>query len=264
MVSSLERVETATVSVYMIGGNAGMRDFQGSLAVVTGGGSGIGMSIEMDLAAHGATVIIVGRRKDPLAKVAAKVRADASVIIPHVADLTRDEDIHELKRRIQNDFGRVDILVHCAGTSSLGNVDQASVNDLDAQYKSNVRAPYVLTQALLPMLRLAHGQIVFMNSSVGLKARGGIAQYAATKHALRAIADGIRDEVNADGVRVASFYLGRTASPMQKSIHEFEGVKYRPDQLLQPGDVATVVINTLQLPRTAEVTDVSIRPMKKT
>jgi NADP-dependent 3-hydroxy acid dehydrogenase YdfG len=104
---------------------------------------------------------------------------------------------------------------------------------------------------------------VFVNSSVGLNARANVGQYAATKHALKALADSLRDEVNADAVRVLSVFLGRTATPMQASVHEMEGKEYHPERLLLPEDVAAVVINALSLPRSAEVTDINIRPLIK-
>jgi NADP-dependent 3-hydroxy acid dehydrogenase YdfG len=102
-----------------------------------------------------------------------------------------------------------------------------------------------------------------MNSSVGVQARRGVGQYAATKHALRAVADSLREEINDRGVRVLSVFLGRTASRMQEAIHQKEGRPYRPETLLQPSDVASMVIAALTLPRTAEVTDIHIRPMSK-
>ena len=145
----------------------------------------------------------------------------------------------------------------------MGPHGTAPVADLDRQYQTNVRGPYLLIQALLPLLRACRGQVVFVNSTVGLEARAGVGQYASTQHALRAIADALRAEVNADGVRVLSLFLGRTASPMQAAIHKLEGRAYYPERLLQPEDVASVVISVLSLPRTAEVTDISIRPMLK-
>jgi NADP-dependent 3-hydroxy acid dehydrogenase YdfG len=139
---------------------------------------------------------------------------------------------------------------------------QASVDDLDRQYAINVRAPYVLTQRLLPRLIANRGQVVFINSSVGLAVkRPEVGQYAATKHALRAMADSLREEVNQKGVRVLTVYLGRTATPMQCSIFQKERRVYRPETLLQPLDVASVVVNALSLPHTVEVTDISIRPL---
>jgi NADP-dependent 3-hydroxy acid dehydrogenase YdfG len=103
--------------------------------------------------------------------------------------------------------------------------------------------------------------VVFINSTAGLVARAGVAQYAATKHALRAMADSLREEVNADGVRVLSVFLGRTATPLQAALHEREGRRYRPERLVQPADVASLVVHALTLPRTAEVTDLTIRPL---
>jgi NADP-dependent 3-hydroxy acid dehydrogenase YdfG len=143
-------------------------------------------------------------------------------------------------------------------------MQQASIDDLDRQYTVNVRAPYFLSQRLLPFLIAACGQIVFINSSVGLSVkRPEVGQYAATKHALRAIADSVREEVNAKGVRVLSVYLGRTATPMQRALYSQEGKVYHPETLLQPEDVATVIVQVLMLPATAEVTEMSIRPAIK-
>jgi NADP-dependent 3-hydroxy acid dehydrogenase YdfG len=177
------------------------------------------------------------------------------------ADLTQDQDIHELKARVLEDIGHIDILV---GAHSLGRVEQASVEDFDWQYQANVRGAFALTQAVLPMLRARQGQIVFVNSQMGfLQARANMSQYAATKHALKAVADSLREEVNADGVRVLSLFVGSTATPLQEAIHAKAGKIYRPEQLLQPEVVASVVVHALSLPRCGEITDISLRPLIK-
>ena len=113
------------------------------------------------------------------------------------------------------------------------------------------------------MLRKRRGQVVFINSTAGLNASAGVGLYSATKHALKALADSLRAEVNSDGVRVLSVYPGRTAIPMQAAIIASEGRAYLPEKLLQPDDVAATVVSALMLPRTAEVTDVKIRPLTK-
>ena len=233
------------------------------IAVVTGASSGIGKSIALGLAGQGATLCLVGRNLETLEAVAERARATTPKVLSYRADLTLDEDIWELTARLQRDFGYIDLLIHSAGIIFLGRLEGAPVTEFDWQYRSNVRAPYVLTQALLPMLRSHRGQIVFINSSVGLNTRANVGQFAATQHALKAIADSLRDEVNADGVRVLSVFPGRTATPRQATIHQIEGRAYHPELLLQPEDVAAVVINALGLPRTAEVTNLSIRPLKK-
>ncbi|MFE1748806.1 SDR family oxidoreductase [Coleofasciculus sp. H7-2] len=240
-----------------------MSALKDQIAVVTGASSGIGKAIALGLAEQGVTLCLVGRNLEALETVA-ETATTASKVLLYQVDLTLDEDIEQLKTRLEQDVGNVDLLVHSAGVITLGDMKTASLEDFDWQYRVNVRAPYALTQALLPAIALRQGQIAFINSTVGLNARGGVGQYAATKHALKAIADSLREEVNADGVRVLSIYPGRTASPMQASVQEIEGKTYHPERLLQPEDVAAVVLNALSLPRTAEVTDINIRPLKKT
>jgi len=240
-----------------------MKIFNGQVAVVTGAGSGVGRAIALGLARQGATLCLVGRRSEMLKTVAESIQTAAPKVACYRADLTQDEDIAELTARLRRDFEQVDLLVHSAGVISLGSLEDAPVEDFDWQYRTNVRAPYALTQALLPMLRSRQGQIVFINSSAGLNARAKAGQYAATKHALKAVADSLREEVNAYGIRVLSVFLGRTASPMQAAIYEMEGREYRPELLMQPEDVAAVVINALGLPRTAEVTEINLRPLLK-
>ena len=144
----------------------------------------------------------------------------------------------------------------------MGEIAHASIQ-FDRQYRVNVRAAYLVTQGFLPMLKARCGQIVFINSSVGLLAKRDVGQYSATKHALKAFADSLRQEVNADGVRVTSVYPGQTASQMQELLHRMAGEAYAPEALMQPADVAAAVLCALSLPRTAEVTDIAIRPMQK-
>jgi len=157
-----------------------------------------------------------------------------------------EDALQPLMQHLERGAGRLDVLIHCAGVIQQDPMERARLTDFDFQYATNVRAPYALTQRLLPLLMAARGQIVFINSSVGLTAkRPDIGQYAATKHALKAIADSLREEVNPKGLRVLTVYLGRTATPMQETISRQEGRAYHPETLLQPEDVASVVLNCL-------------------
>jgi NADP-dependent 3-hydroxy acid dehydrogenase YdfG len=241
-----------------------MNTFHGHIAVVTGAGSGIGQAIAVALAAQGATLCLVGRTPATLEATACGVKPTKVTTRCYPTDITHDDAVQGLAEQLHREWDAIDILVHSAGAFVMGKLETTPATELDLQYRTNVRGPYLLTQALLPLLRRRQGQVVFINSSVGLAARGQLGSYAATKHALRALADSFRDEVNPEGVRVLSVYLGRTASPMQALMHAMEGKSYYyPEYLLQPSDVAAVVLNALCLPRTAEVTDISIRPMRK-
>jgi NADP-dependent 3-hydroxy acid dehydrogenase YdfG len=235
----------------------------GCVAAVTGASSGIGKAIALALAREGAQVCVAGRNPDALRETAAAAQP-FSKALSFPADLSQDDQIELLAAVVREEFGRLDILVHSAGLVLHDRLQDAPIADFDCQYAINVRAPYLLTQAMLPALKTSRGQIVFINSSVGVSSkRAEIGQYAATKHALKAVADSLREEVNAEGIRVLTVYCGRTATPRQEKLHAEEHKAYRPELLLQPEDVASVVIHSLTLPRTAEVTDIHIRPMIK-
>ncbi len=233
----------------------------GGVAVVTGAGGGIGAALARSLIGEGATVFAVGRKRERL-EAALSCCSDNRARV-FTADLTRAEDIQSIRNKIEHEFGRLDALLHSAGVISHASVEQSSVGDFDAQYAANLRAPYVLTQTLLSLLKVSRGQIVFINSSAGLAARSNASQFCATQYALRALTDSLRAEVNGDGIRVLSVYPGRTATSRQAALYARSGAEYRPEFLLQPEDIASVVLNALTLPRTAEVTDITIRPMQK-
>ena len=240
-----------------------METLQRKLAVVTGASSGIGKAIALSLAGQGAEVCLVARRRDALEAVAAQVASLGACGHVCTTDLTRDEDIQKLAEKLCSDFGGVDVLVLCGGAISHGTLERAPLEAFDLMYRSNLRGHYAVTQALLPQLRKCKGQIVFINSSAGMRSPANVGQFSATQHALRAVADSLRDEVNADGIRVLSVFPGRTATPRMAALFEKEGRPYRPELLMQPEDIASTVTHALCLPRTAEVMEISMRPMLK-
>jgi short-subunit dehydrogenase len=237
--------------------------FAGRKAVVTGASSGIGQAIAVDLARQGAALWVVGRSRDRLERALCAAAAHAQSICAVEADLGSPEGAFTAAEELVRQLDGVDVLVHCAGAISLGPIDDAPVEQLDEQYQVNLRSPFVLTQAMLPLLRKSQGQVVFVNSTAGLRANANAAQYSATKHGLKALADSLRDEENRNGVRVLSVFCGRTNSPMQKAITGWEGKEFYPEYLMQPEDVASSLLQALALPRTAELTDLSLRPFRK-
>ena len=90
-----------------------------------------------------------------------------------------------------------------------------------------------------------------------------VVSYSEPVRTVMPLADGLRDDVNRDGVSVISVYTGRTATPMQVFVHEHEARPYRPEMLLRPEDVVDVVLAALSVPPSGEVTDVSVRPIPK-
>jgi short-subunit dehydrogenase len=236
---------------------------RGKVVVITGASGGIGEAIAFQLAREGARLVLSGRSAEKLGLVAEQARALSPEVETFAADLAEDDQVHALADRALAVFGGVDVLIHSIGLFVGGSLAATPVEDLDRQYRINVHAPYLLTQVLLPSLLARQGQVVFVNSGSGFSpARAGWVGYAASKHALRAVADGLREEVNKQGVRVLTVFPGRTATAMQEEVHRFEGRSYDPERFLQPGDVAAMVLSALSLPRTAEVTNIHIRPMR--
>jgi short-subunit dehydrogenase len=238
-------------------------EWRGQRAVVTGASSGIGQAVASSLAREGAALWVVGRSRGRLEQALCAAAASAASISVVEADLGTAEGAASAARELLAQLDGVEILVHCAGSIALGPIESASAEEFDAQYHVNLRAPFLLTQALLPLLRNSRGQVVFVNSTAGLKANANAAQYSATKHGLKAIADALREEENRHGIRVLSVFSGRTGTPMQRAITEWEGKPFLPEYLLQPEDVAVALLHSLSLPRTAELTDLSLRPFRK-
>jgi NADP-dependent 3-hydroxy acid dehydrogenase YdfG len=176
-------------------------------------------------------------------------------------DLRKEADIECLREKVAQEAGGLDVLVHSAGAYARGPLQDASALQFDELYHSNVRGPFLLTKAAFPLLKARKGQIVFINSSAGIRARGQAGQFSATQHALRALADALRDEINADGVRVLTMHLGRTATPRMQRLYEHDAKTYRPELLMQPEDVAAMAVAAFKQPRTAEVTEIHMRPL---
>jgi NADP-dependent 3-hydroxy acid dehydrogenase YdfG len=238
-------------------------ELKDKVAVVTGAGTGIGRATALALASRGAVVWLVGRRQKVLEEVAVEARSRGATALVCAADVSVADDIRQLAARVSAESGRVDLLVHSAGIIVLGPIATAPIEHLDRQYETNVRGPVQLTQALLPlMMESGHGQIVFVNSMAGLQTGRNNGFYAATKFALKAVAEGLRAELNPKGFRVITVYPGRTATPLGRAVREMEGMPYEPEKLAQPDDVAAMIVAALSLSPAAEVTDVVVRPSR--
>ncbi len=230
-----------------------MNQFKNKRAMVTGASSGIGQAIAQALAAEGAHIHAVAR---------AWPKPPAGWQL-HNADFTVEADVKRLAAEVSTSASTLDLLIHCAGVLEIGTVADFPVTLLDTMYKVNVRAPFLLTQFLLPQLTQNKGQIVFINSSAAIAPNTNLAGYSSAKAAMKSIADCLRLEVNSSGVRVMSVYPGKTASTMQQRAHMLAGKPYDAESLMQPEDVAQMVLSALALHKTAEMTDLHIRPMKK-
>ncbi len=187
----------------------------------------------------------MGRNRERLTTVAEAIRSAGGASQPFLCELDDDAALEALAAEVAQRFGELHVLVHSAGVFRYGALAAAPVADLDAVYRTNVRAPFLLTQKLLKPLRDAHGTVVFINSGAGERVLPRFGHYCASKFALRALADALRLEEAENGVRVLSVMLGRTATPMQEEVCRLEGVEYVPGKCLAPEDVAATILETV-------------------
>jgi len=238
-----------------------MIDLKNKIALITGASSGIGNAVAFGLAEKRVKLCLVGRNVEKLQSLKGILLHYSANIEICRSDLTNEEDVKSISSFVEKKFGTVDILIHSAGLLSMGAVENAGLDSFNLHFKVNCLAPFVITQSLLSSLKETQGQIVFINSSAIQRAIPSLVQYSSSKFALKGFADTLREEVNPYGIRVLSIYPGQTATPMQEKIYFEKGKAYQPECLLQPKDIADVIIHSLMLPNTAEITEIFIRPM---
>jgi NAD(P)-dependent dehydrogenase (short-subunit alcohol dehydrogenase family) len=210
------------------------------LALVTGASTGIGRASALCLAENGWTVL-AGVREPAAGERLAAERAAAGRVLPLVLEVTDADRIAQAAARVEQESARagvsarggLDALVNNAGIGVGGPLELVSSEDMRRQFDVNVLAQVAVTQAMLPALRRARGRIVFVSSVGGRVAMAFTAPYAASKHAIEALADALRVELRSSGVQVALVEPGSVATPIwEKARAEAQGVRIPPE--LQP------------------------------
>jgi NADP-dependent 3-hydroxy acid dehydrogenase YdfG len=217
-------------------------------ALITGASGGIGAAIAEALApTH--TLLLAGRPSPRLDAVAQRLGATTWPL-----DLT---DIDEIDSAAEV-LAELDVLVHNAGVAYPGRVAESTPEQWRATFEVNVTGAVALTLALLPALRAARGQVLFINSGSGINASPGLASYSASKFALRAFADSLRTDE--PFLRVTSIHPGRVDTEMQRDLVAYEGGEYDPARFLTPATVAGVVAQVVATPADGHTHEVIIRP----
>ncbi|MGI8753119.1 MAG: SDR family oxidoreductase [Acidimicrobiales bacterium] len=219
--------------------------------LITGATRGIGRAV-VDVLADD-DLILLARDASALERLTGQLPSARSIAV----DLARPAD---LETALAGDLPvRLDGIVHAAGLNINGRLSDVGTEEWIEQLVVNVVAVAELNRLLLPALRAAQGTVVFVNSGAGraVKRAGGTA-YAASKHALVALADGLRLEE--PDLRVTTVFPGRVATEMQKDLRAYEGGDYRAEDYVHPTTLAQVVAGALRLPSDASMTDVAVMP----
>jgi len=238
-----------------------MSTLTGKTALITGGGSGIGLAVARAFLKEGARVAIAGRGKDRLQQ-AAQALAGGERLTWHVTDVSDPGQVQDLVRTVLGHLGRIDILVNNAGVN-IKDRDFRKLTPESWQYlvRTNLDGAFYCIHAVLPkMLERRDGVIVNISSTAGKRAAplGGVA-YAAAKFGMTALGLGLGAEEKDSGVRVSNIYPGEVDTPILAARPAPLTEEHRRS-ILQPEDVAAAVLFVATLPPHVSVPELIIKP----
>jgi NAD(P)-dependent dehydrogenase (short-subunit alcohol dehydrogenase family) len=210
---------------------------KGKVALVTGGGSGIGEAIAKTLAAEGAKIVIAGRRAERLAETVQAIKAAGGMALDIPADVSQEVEIIALVEETVAVFGPIDILVNNAGMHARrAQVHEHKTSTWDKTMALNLRAPFLLARAVLPGMRQKqYGHIVNIGSIAGLNVFAGSGAYTVSKHALNTLTELIQLENQDYNIHAHAVCPGMVDTPMA------EGIPIVKENLLSAEQVAELV-----------------------
>jgi len=189
----------------------------GQIALVTGGGSGIGQATAVRFAAAGARVAIAGRRPERLAETARRIEAAGGECLEIPSDVVRPDDARRMVEATVARFGGLDLLVNAAGILTSGSLETTSLEAWDQMFDVNLRAVFSLTQLALPHLARRPGSIVNLSSVTGSRAFPGILAYCVSKAAVDQFTRCLALELAPKGIRVNALNPGVVETELHRA-----------------------------------------------
>ena len=235
------------------------QELKGKIAVVTGGGRGIGAGISQRLATLGATVVLCGRTRAPLDATASSIRQAGRQCEVFECDVSRLDSVEAFAKHVESSFGRLDILVNNAGVGGVRvPLHQFPPGVWDEVMNTNLRGVYYTIRSFAPlMLRSGGGHIVNISSLAGKNALPNGACYAASKWGLNGLSYSVAEELRGHNIRVSVICPGSTLS--EWGHHGGKDLK----KLLLPDDVAHAVAAIVTQAPQSFISEILLRPTQK-
>ena len=242
----------------------------GKVALVTGASSGIGRGIALELAKAGAAVALAARRADRLQELSSEIEALGGRALALPGDVTDEAQAIRAVEDTVREFGRIDILINSAGVIQAGGVVDCDTDEYRRVFDINLFATlYTSAAAAKHMLAQGGGDMISISSLAGKKGGAATNAYSASKHAVNAMTDAMRQELGGKNIRVSTLMPGATASEVGDNISNPQFRKMiqahvGKEGAVQPSEIGQTVVFMLALPPHVNISEISVRPTSDT
>lgn len=240
-------------------------NIEGKVVVITGASSGLGEATARHLAAEGARVALGARRTERIEAIANEISENGGEALAVTTDVTDRDQVEALVEAAISEFGQVDVLLNNAGLMPLSPLDRLKVDEWDQMIDVNLKGVlYGIAAALPRMQEQESGHIINVSSVAGHKVFSGNAVYAATKFGVRALSEGLRQEITGQGIRTTIISPGAVDTELPESISEEDvaeeiGGLYS-EHAVSPDSFARIVAFAISQPDEVDVNEVLYRP----
>ena len=243
-------------------------NIEGKVVVITGASSGLGEATARLLSAQGAAVVLGARRVDRLTALADELTRAGGKALAVTTDVTRHQEVKRLVDQAVQSLGRIDVLINNAGLMPQSPLDRLRIEEWDRMIDVNIKGVlYGIAAALPYMKQQKAGHIINVSSVAGHKVRAGGAVYAATKHAVRALSEGLRQEVKPYNIRTTVISPGAVATELPDGITEpdvAEGFRKFYEEFAIPADsFARAVMFAMSQPDDVDINEILFRPTRQ-
>jgi NADP-dependent 3-hydroxy acid dehydrogenase YdfG len=240
----------------------------GKIVVITGASSGLGEATARLLSAEGATIVLGARRADRIQSLASELAGGNGKALALQTDVTHQDQVKKLVDAAVQGYGRIDVLINNAGLMPQSLLERLKVDEWDRMIDVNIRGVlYGIAAALPHMKQQKSGHIINVSSVAGHKVGPGSAVYAATKHAVRALSEGLRQEVKPYNIRTTVISPGAVATELPNSVTDpdvAERVQKLYTQVAIPADsFARAVVYAMSQPDDVDVNEILFRPTRQ-
>ena len=244
------------------------QNIEGKVVIITGASSGLGESAARHLSSLGATVVLGARRVDRIQALAKELTDQGGRALAVATDVTRYLEVQRLADIAIQNYGRIDVLINNAGLMPQSPLERRKIDDWNQTIDVNIKGVLYGIAAVLPyMQKQKSGHIINVSSVAGHKVRTGGAVYAATKHAVRVISEGLRQEVKPYDIRTTVISPGAVDTELTDSITEpdvAQNIKTFYAQVAIPADsFARAVAFAISQPPEVDINEILYRPTRQ-